>query len=179
MTKKEFATFVCALKTYYSKEEKLLANDQAMELWYEQLKDIPYKVAELALNQWVATNKWSPAISDIRAYAAGIAMGDIPDWGEGWETVLESIRRYGYYRQSEGMRYIADHNRIAFRCTERIGYETLCLSENIGIERANFRNMYEQYAERERIERQIPGDIQMAIDRIRQPERMAIRKEFQ
>lgn len=179
MTKKEFATFVCALKTYYSKEEKLLANDQAIELWYEQLKDIPCKVAELALNKWVATNKWSPAISDIRAYAAGIAMGNIPDWGEGWETVLESIRRYGYYRQPEGMRYIAEHNRIAFRCTERIGYETLCLSENIGIERANFRNMYEQYAERERIERQIPGDIQMAIDRIRQPERMAIRKEFQ
>ena len=65
MNRKEFALFASALRTYYPRE-KLLPNEQAMELWFNQLQDIPYKVAELTLNKWVATNKWSPSIADIR-----------------------------------------------------------------------------------------------------------------
>ena len=56
MDKKEFALFASALRTYYSKEN-LLPNSQAMELWFRQLMDIPYPVAEATLNKWVATNK--------------------------------------------------------------------------------------------------------------------------
>lgn len=64
MDKKEFATFAMALKTYYPRET-LLPNTQAMELWYKQLQNLPLVVAEIALEKWVATNKWSPSISDL------------------------------------------------------------------------------------------------------------------
>lgn len=64
MDKKEFAKFAMALKTYYPKEQ-LLPNQQAMELWYRQIKDIPLLIAEMALQKWVATNKWSPSISEL------------------------------------------------------------------------------------------------------------------
>ena len=82
MNKQEFSLFTMALKTYYPREN-LLPNTQAMELWYQQLQDIPYRTAEAALNQWVATNKWSPSIADIRETAAGVASGEVLDWGEG------------------------------------------------------------------------------------------------
>lgn len=156
MTKEEFSKFAMALKTYYSREEKLLINQQAMGLWYMQLQDLSYDVASAALNKWVATNKWSPSIADIRAYASNIAFGDVPDWGEAWELVLTSISKYGMYRQQEGIAYIGERNRIALRCTDRIGYDTLCMSENISVERANFRMMYEQYALKETESRQLP-----------------------
>lgn len=65
MTKKEFAIFASALRTYYTKEQ-ILPNDQAMELWFMQLKDIPYDAAQEMLNKWVANNKWSPTIAEIR-----------------------------------------------------------------------------------------------------------------
>ena len=64
MDKKEFGLFAMALKTYYPKEQ-LLPNTQAMELWYKHLKDIPLPIAEMALQKWVATNKWSPTICEI------------------------------------------------------------------------------------------------------------------
>ena len=96
MTKQEFAQFVMALKTYYPRET-LLPNNQAVELWFRQLSDIPYNVAEIALNQWVATNKWSPSIADIREAANGIQNDEKFDWGEGWEQVQHAIRYYGYY----------------------------------------------------------------------------------
>ena len=166
MNQEEFAKFAMALKTYYSKEEKLLANKQAMDLWYMQLNDIPYEVAEAALNKWVSVNKWSPAISDIREYATSISYGDIPDWGSAWELVLESVRRYGMYRQNEAMQYISAANKIAYHCVERMGYNVICLSENVAVERANFRNMYEQYAERERYQRQLPMQLNQRISEL-------------
>lgn len=66
MNKKEFAIFTDALKTYYPKEQ-ILPNPQSMDLWYQELKDIPFQIASLALRKWVATNKWSPSISDLRS----------------------------------------------------------------------------------------------------------------
>ena len=67
MTKQEFAVLASAIRTYYPKE-KILPNQQAMQLWFIHLQDIPYRVAEVALEKWVISNKWSPTIADLREY---------------------------------------------------------------------------------------------------------------
>lgn len=67
MTKQEFAILASAIRTYYPKE-KILPNQQAMQLWFIHLQDIPYRVAEIALEKWVINNKWSPTIADLREY---------------------------------------------------------------------------------------------------------------
>lgn len=84
MNRDEFGLFASALKTYYPKEQ-LLPNKQAMELWYRELCDIPYRVAEAALRKWVAVSKWSPSIADIREQAATVQAGEIPLWSDGWD----------------------------------------------------------------------------------------------
>jgi len=155
MDKKEFAIFASALQTYYPKEN-LLPNNEAMELWYRQLQDIPYKVAEIALNKWVATNKWSPTIADIRECSAEITQGELPDWGQGWEQVLRAIRQFGMYRAGEAM---ASFDELTRQTVERLGFRDICLSENIAQERANFRMIYEQLAERKKKQAQIPQSV--------------------
>lgn len=160
MTKHEFALFAAALKTYYSKEEKLLPNNQALELWFRQLQDIPYDIAELALNKWVSINKWSPSIAEIRETAATITAGEIPDWGEGWEQVLLAIRRYGLYNIPQAM---ASLDKITRQCVERIGFREICMSENISVERANFRMLYEQISERNKKAMQMPVSLATMI----------------
>lgn len=163
MIKKEFATFAMALKTYYPKEG-LLPNEQALELWYKQLQDIDYKVAEAALNKWVATNKWSPTIADIREQAAAISTGDIPDWGDGWEQVLRAIRLYGSY---EPQKALDSMDGLTRKCVERLGFRNICMSENISADRANFRMMYETLAERQKKEMQLPAATRTLISSIR------------
>ena len=86
MNEKEFAAFAMALKTYYPKEA-LLPNKEALGLWFMQLRDLDYTLAETALCKWVAVNKWSPTIADIRQEAASITDGDLPEWGDGWEQL--------------------------------------------------------------------------------------------
>lgn len=166
MDKNEFSMFSMALKTYYPREN-LLPNTQAMELWFKQLQDIPYTVAETALNKWVAVNKWSPSIADIRAEAAEIKNGEAPDWGEGWESVIAAIRRYGSYRVDEAM---ASFEPVTRKCVERIGFLNICQSENIAADRANFRTLYEQLAEKEQKNKQMPKMLKTLIEKIQSGE---------
>lgn len=164
MTKKEFGLFVMALKTYFPREQ-LLPNEQAVELWYRQLQDLDYKIAEAALNEWVATQKWSPSIADIRELAARIRFGEIPDWGEGWRNTMKAIRMYGYYRPEAAMESLDDLTR---ETVKRLGFQNLCLSENQEADRANFRRIYEQLADRNRVQSMIPAAVKEVISKIRQ-----------
>lgn len=164
MDKKEFSTFAMALKTYYPREQ-LLPNQQAMELWYRELQDIPYQVAEAGLRQWVSTNKWSPSIADIREMTATIQNGSIPDWGEGWEQVLRAIRQHGSYREAEAMQSMDE---ITQTCVKRLGFRNICMSENINQDRANFRMIYEQLQERRKKEQQVALPLVETIKAIQQ-----------
>ena len=173
MDKKEFATFAMALKTYYPREN-LLPNNQAMELWFKQLQDIPYEVAEAGLQKWVATNKWSPSIADIREMASGIAHGEFPDWGDAWEEVCKAIRHFGSYRVGEALDSLSP---MARKATERIGFRNLCMSENIMADRANFRMIYEQLAEREKKNAQLPLPLKTLIAQMQSNTQMIESKE--
>lgn len=162
MDKKEFGLFAAAIRTYYPKEN-ILPNQQAMELWFRELQDIPYAVAEAGLRQWVSTNKWSPSIAEIREITSQVQHGSIPDWGEGWEQVLLAIRRYGTYRIPDAME---SFDPLTRRCVERLGFRNICLSENINQDRANFRMIYEQLAEREKKESQMALPLKQLIQGI-------------
>ncbi len=164
MDKKEFATFAMAIRTYYPKEN-ILPNQPAMELWYRELQDIPYNVAEAALRKWVSTNKWSPSIAEIREMATTVTCGSIPDWGDGWEQVQMAIRRYGSYREEEAVNSLDDLTR---QCVKRLGFRNLCMSENINQDRANFRMIYENLADRQKMDAQIAEPLKLLISNMQQ-----------
>lgn len=163
MDKSEFKVFAAALRTYYTKEN-LLPNPQAMELWYRQLKDIPYEVAEAALNKWVGTNKWSPSIAEIRELSASICLGEIPNWGEGWRQVCEAMEKYG--REYPVSSY-KSMDEITAEAAKQLGaWWNVCMSENLDAVRANFRMNYEAIAKRKQEERQTSLELQGTIKRL-------------
>ena len=165
MTKKEFSLIVLALSAYYPKEKNFLATDEAIQLWYFQLQDLDYKVAEAAVNKWAATNKWSPTIADIRETAASITMGELPEWGEAWQEVTLAIRRFGSYRAGDALRSLSPLTR---KVVERLGYMELCASQNMAADRANFRMIYEQLATREKTQAQLPEGLKVLIAQMQQ-----------
>lgn len=164
MTREEFGMFASALRTYYPRET-LLPNPQAAELWFRQLQDIPFQIAEASLNKWVATNKWSPSIADIREMAASVQHGDIPDWSEAWEAVMLAIRRFGSYQEGEALASLDELTRTAVK---RLGFRNICLSENITADRANFRTTYEILVNRKQKEQQISLPLRELIQGIQQ-----------
>ena len=163
MTRQEFATLAMEIRTYYPKEQ-ILPNQQAMELWYRELQDIPANVAEAALRKWVATNKWSPTIAELRETAAEVLKGEIPDWGEGWKQVQNAIRFYGRERQKSA---IESMHPLVGEVAERMGWWNLCMSTNPGADRETFRKMYEIFTEREQARQQMGLPLQEVINQLR------------
>lgn len=159
MTKEEFGKFTMAMKTFYPRDVAI-ETKEAAALWYEQLKDIPYQTASLFLNKWVATEKWSPTIADIRGGSSEIDNGDIDDWGNGWKTVEQCIRSYGYYREDEALRHMDD---ITRQVVERLGFQNICMSENISADRANFRMLYQELAQKKKNNRQLSPSTSQSI----------------
>lgn len=160
MNAQEFGKFAAALRTYYSREN-ILPNKQAMELWFRQLQDIPYEAAEAILSKWVATNKWSPSIADIRNGMAEIQNGGaVEDWGEGWNKAMAAIRKYGSYNEAEALDSLPPLTRETVR---RLGYKSLCWSENQVADRANFRQVYEILEKRQVEDRKIPLPVREKI----------------
>lgn len=162
MNKVEFATFAAALKTYYPREG-LLPNSQAMELWFRQLQDIPYIVAEASLNKWVATQKWPPSIAEIREMAMTVTGGEKLLWSDGWEQVQTAIKRYGMYNIGAAMKTFDDVTR---QTVQRMGFRELCLSTNPMQDRANFRMIFEQIAERKEKAQMLPASLTALIGEI-------------
>lgn len=164
MNRDEFINFAKAIKTFYPRDN-MLPNMEAMELWYRELSDIPYTVVEAALRKYVSTNKFSPTIADIREMAATVTNGDKPLWSDGWEQVLTAIRRYGSYNPEAAMESFDDITRQTVR---RLGYMDLCRSENVMADRANFRMIFEQIADRNHKSAQLSTSLTQLINGIQE-----------
>ena len=162
MTKQEFSKWVMALKTYYPREQ-LLPNTAAIELWYQELSDIPMNVAEMALRKWVATSKWSPTIAEIREMCVDVKRGDAPDWSDGWAQVQLAIRRFGQYNPKDAMAML---DPITRDTVKRLGFYNLCVSENPISDRKQFKDKFEIMAKREQMRLQLPIELQGDIKSI-------------
>lgn len=134
-------------------------------MWYRELSDIPYTVAEAALRKYVSTNKFSPTIADIREMAVTVTQGEKPDWSEGWRQLELAIRKYGQYNIPDAMASMDDITRDTVK---RLGYRNLCMSENVMADRANFRMIFEQLADRRQKEQQMPFSLSQLIEGIQE-----------
>ena len=160
----EFKILVKGMKAVYT-SERFLPDADSIKIWYQMLQDLEYKVASAAIQKYMLTNKFPPTIADIRELSATVMQGEIADWGEGWEQVLLAIRKYGSYRIAEAM---DSFDPLTRQCVERLGFREICMSENINIDRSNFRMIYEQLAERKKKDAQIAAPLKQLIETMQQ-----------
>ncbi|MEZ3493961.1 MAG: hypothetical protein K1W38_17130 [Lachnospiraceae bacterium] len=102
MTTKEFAVIAAAIKTYFPRDS-VLPTEKAMELWYNELKDLSYNAVNLGLRMYVATNKFAPMIADIREYAGQFYAESDEELNEmaAWGLVLKAMRNSIYHSEEE------------------------------------------------------------------------------
>jgi hypothetical protein len=155
MNEKEFAMIVLAIRTVYS-NFKAIPDKASADIWYEMLKDIPYQQINLALKEYIATNKFPPTIADLRELTSNYNNLPILDYGEAWEEVILAIRKHGYMEVESAY---ASMSPLTVKCVKRIGWQNICMSENITADRANFRMIYETEQKRQREDNQLPPQI--------------------
>lgn len=130
-------------------------------LWEKSLSDIPYDVAEKAVIKVLSTSKFFPTLAEIREAAADLTRPRTMDAMEAWGLINTAIRKYGSYRQKEGLQSLPDDVR---RMAERFGWRELCLNENPDTLRAQFRMAWETQSKRENELKALPNDIREMLE---------------
>ena len=166
MTEQEFMKIAAAIKTSYP-AVNVLKDKASMNIWYMMLSDIDYQICQNAVLELISTLKFPPTIAEIREKCSMLTSLPVKDWGEAWEEVLMAIRRFGYPQELEAMNSLDDLTR---KCVKRIGYQNICMSDNISADRANFRMIYETEAQRKKTDNQLPLSLktekQIMLDRL-------------
>lgn len=157
MTFEEWKRIVKGLKSVYTRDTYLPDAD-SVKIFYSLLKDLPYDLLSVTVQKWMMVNRFPPTVAELRGAAAEISGGKIVDWGYGWEQVLRAIRRFGYTGQKEALESMDEITRETVR---RLGYQELCISENIATDRANFRMVYEQVARRYEEDDKVAESVKM------------------
>ncbi len=159
MTLAEFAKIAKAIKAYYPRET-VLPTEESVLLWYDILQDIDYEAMMIGLKKWVTTNKFAPQVSDLREMVAEISAPPVLGWEEAWGAVLDAIRRYGYYQQDAALDSLDELTRQAVKI---MNFREICLSENVMADRAQFRDIYNNIANRKKQDAQIPAYLHEMI----------------
>jgi len=160
MTAKQFEKISKGITTAFP-WANLFPSQDAVEIWYRKLGDIPYDVMTAVVNRWIETRTQPPTIADLRREADIVVNGVPPSWADGWEQVQKAIGRYGYMQREEAL---ASMDEITRETVIRIGWQQICESENVDALRANFRMVHETMSRRKQEDRLISSGTQQKID---------------
>ena len=144
MTIDEFRVLAKGMKAVYP-SPNFLPDMDAVNVWFELLKDIDYQVANMAIQMHAQSSKFPPTVAEIRESAAKIVHGETKDWSKAWEEACRAMSRFGRDRKSLAYETLDELTR---EVVDRLGYRNLCMSENVASDRANFRAIYTELAER-------------------------------
>lgn len=124
------------------------------EAWAEMLKDIPFDLAKAALTAHAASSPYAPAISEIRSYARKMTEPEGITAEEAWSLAIKAIRRFGSapYKDAQG-KYPYQRARDSlppevWRVVDLMGYNSMCMSENADVLRAQFIRAWERQQQR-------------------------------
>lgn len=162
MTVREFGIFADAIKTYFPRDN-VLPTEKAMRLWYEELKDIPYQLAHLALQKYVCTNKFAPTIADIREQVAELNNQNEEELNEtaAWSLVLKAIRRSTYYSEEEFAKLPATVQRAVASPKQLWEWATLedVDGKTLTVIQSNFQRTFRMEQQRERERNKLSPDV--------------------
>lgn len=159
----DFKVLVKGMKSIWA-SERFLPDGDSIKVWYQLLKDLPYDLANAAIQRYAITNKFPPSIAEIREQAALLMDGDlINDWATGWNQVMRAIGAYGQWSEEKALESMDEITRA---CVKRLGWKELCMSENPVADRANFRMIYEQIQQQKKETAALPAGLKQNIAEI-------------
>lgn len=131
MTYRETVAVFALLATAYPKDP---VTEEQMQLYHQFFAPWPADQVGAAVRAHIATSPYFPRISDI---VGRIAEASAPTADMAWHEVADQIRQVGFYgRPTWSHALIRD-------TVQRLGWATLCLSEQPDVVRGQFRAFYE------------------------------------
>ena len=134
MNRRETAT-VCALLA--SSFPAWRVTEETVEMWHMMLQDLFAEDVLEVSREWTLTEERNPTIAGIRRKVAEQHGSLAPSAQQAWQEVYDNA-------QWEGIRFNGGWSHPLITDTLRVvSYRSICHSENVSVERAQFLKAYE------------------------------------
>lgn len=168
MKREEFKVLVKGMKAVYA-QPTFIPDQDAFNIWYELLKDLSYKQANIAIQKYMLTERFPPTIADIRAKASEVVERPIEEMSEleAWSIVRKAIRNSGYNAVEEFNR-LPEVCQIAVGSAENLHEWSQMESEQVAtVEQSHFIRNFRAAAKRLSEDRKLPDSIRNLISEMR------------
>ena len=138
------------------------------QVYWDALNDMPFDLAMAAAKKVIATleNPFLPMPAVFRKAAQEITQPQSTmTAAEAWEEATRAIRRYGYYREEEGMNSLSPQVKKAMKS---IGWKSFCTNEDEGVLRGQFRMAFETMQNRDNEMARLPQGLRELIGQVGQ-----------
>ena len=172
MTLADAGRLIAIIVTAYPNSDKYRDKrevDAAVALWADFFADDDERIVALAVKKHIATNKWPPAIAEIREIMASIQHPDIIPADEAWEAVTKMLYAVGEHCYSDIYKLLPQ---TIAEAVDAIGYGLLYALHvayargnggKAGLDRLAFTQAYEPKVERQRQRAMTPPALRKRI----------------
>jgi hypothetical protein len=164
MSRKEFA----AIMTYIGIATNKPLGDEALEVYFDLLGDLPADELQLAAKRVLQEHKWAtfPTVAELRAAAAESAQGRIAELsaGEGWRLAWQAVGRIDLEQDGSLDRATKHLPPVVLEAMRVFGIAALVHGdEPVGVVRSQFVKIFEQISARERRKALMPAKMKQEI----------------
>ena len=171
MTKNEFYKIVQGLKSIYS-DPKYIADEFAMDMWYDLLKDLTYDIASKAIRAYMQSEKFPPTPADIRNYALRITSPVSTDMSEirAWSIVRKALSNGTYGADEEFAKFPEIIKKVVGTPDRLREWAQLDIDEVENVVGSHFMRNYKAQVEIKRKDDVLDDGLSNAIRRMREPD---------
>lgn len=159
MSFEEWKRIAKGLRSAYT-NDRFLPDTDALKVWYELLKDLPYEQVSVAAYKYMEMEHYPPTPSDLRK----ALVPEREEWDEAWGRVIHAVRYYGSWDTKKAIESLDPLTRKVVKNFG--GFERICDLEykDMDILRSNFRDTYNTYVAREKESAQLSPQIKGLIN---------------
>jgi hypothetical protein len=141
------------LKQLFAAYPNVEVADGTVAMYLRLLADIPTEDLQTVVDQCIAELKFLPTIAEIRERHRTLTRTlAAPTWTEAWELLQRAMRECG-----AANRPTFSSNPVLERAVGIMGWRDMCLSDNLPVIRAQFRDVYNGLVDRtETVDRLLP-----------------------
>lgn len=174
MEREEFKTLVKGMKAVYA-QPTFIPDQDAFNVWYELLKDLPYKQVSVAIQKYMLTERFPPTIADLRSKVTEIIEPELEGMSEleAWSITRKAIGNSGYHAEEEFAK-LPEVCQMAVGSPANLREWALMDSDQVGtVEQSHFIRNYRTAVKRISEDRKIPNQIRNLISEIQAEKRIA------
>lgn len=158
MTRDETKTILATMSAVYPINLMPPVTEMTVNVWFQLLQDVPFKLASAAVAAWLQTEKYPPTIASIREMVTRQPQSLTAE--QAWTAVQLAVKDFGHTEKDRAQQTLGDLWRLVgadwtYYCTLPV--------DQISNEKARFIRMYTNDAKREQNIAQIAAPIRQML----------------